>query len=305
MKSLVATAVSAAFCFCLLSVFSSKTAQAQPIVTGSVTCTGELQQLPDGLYGCTKPLPVHHLGKGGPGGVNPRDYGMCGILSLGMEAAEGVPWKNDVQIVVDSSGNYALQLGVSNKGAKAPIAQWTCVYFWGFNGLPSISHGVGFTPADFSSGTTLNSKPIPGSDGYACIWAGFEGDLAGNARPGSAGVAQGDASAQFDSPVTKFSAQNATSYAFCSGYAAPGWKGWHYLNNTGTSTSTPKSLGINKKDYWCYIDSIQVNISSFGPIITVNAQINISPSGDYSLGGIFSTPGNSVSMGYNCLPLTQ
>jgi hypothetical protein len=305
MKSLVATAVSAAFCFCLLSAFSSKTAQAQPIITGSESCTGELQQLPNGLYGCTKTLPVHHLGKGGPGGVNPRDYGMCGILSLGMEALEQVPWKDDVQIVVDSSGNYALQLGVSSKTAKPPVAQFTCVYFWGFKGLPSISHGVGFTPADFSSGTTLSSKPIPGSDGYACIWAGFLGDLGASSSPGQSASAQSDASAQYDSPVTKYSAQNTTSYAFCSGYTAPGWKGWHYLNNTGTSTSTPKSLGKNEKDYWCYIDLIKVNITTFGPGLNINAQINISSSGDYSLGGIFSVPGNSVSMGYNCLPLTQ
>lgn len=305
MKSFVATMVSATFCFYLLSVFLVRTAQAQDITTGSLTCQGELQQLPDGLFGCTQNTGVRHLGKGGPGSGNPKDYGMCGILSVSMEVAEQVPWKNAVQIVVDKAGFYALQVGVSSKSAKAPTAQWTCVNFSGFKGVPAIPDGVGLTPAPFSSGTSPSSTPISASPGFACIWAGFEGDLAGNPHPGSISVAEGGASAQYFKPETKFSAQNATSYAFCSGYTAPSWKTWHYLHNSGVSTTTPTNLGINKKDYWCYMDLIQDDITDFGPIYTVNAAINISKSGDYSLGDIFLKGDNSVSMGYNCLPLTQ
>jgi hypothetical protein len=305
MKTLVATVLSATFCFCLVTVSASKTAKAQVIKTGSLTCTGELQQLQDGLWGCSQPLPVHHLGTGGPGGVNPNDFGMCGLLGVEMGVGEGVGWKDDVQIVVDSSGTYTLQVGVNQKGAKPPIAQWTCVYFSGFKGVPPISDGVGFTPASFSSGSAINTKTISGSAPDACIWAGFLGDLAGTPHQGSTGKWEGEASAQYDKPDTKYSAQNSTSYAFCSGYSGPTWKGWHYLHNTGVNTSTPKNLGINKKDYWCYMDLIQDSISTFGPLYVVNAEINISSTGDYSLTQIFTSGSNSVSMGYNCLPLTQ
>jgi hypothetical protein len=294
-------------CFCLLVVVLPTTAQASdPIVTGSVSCKGELQQLPNGFVGCRQPLPVRHLGKGGPGGVNPNEYGMCGILGVTMSVVEGVPWKDDVQIVVDSAGFYVLQLGISNTsvGLKPPEAKYTCVYFSGFTGLPPISDAVGLTPTPFSSGSSSGSALISGSAGYACIWAGFEGNLAGNPGPGFA-VAQGGASAQYFIPETKYSAQNATSYAFCSGYATPSWKRWHYVNNSGGSTSTPRSLGINKKDYWCYMDLIQDDITDFGPAYTVIANINISSSGDYSLGDIFAKGLDSVSMGYNCLPLAQ
>lgn len=306
MKSFVATMVSATFCICLLSVFLSKSAQAQ-ITTGSLTCTGELKELQDGLFGCTQNTGVRHLGKG-PGGGNPKDYGMCGILSMSMEVAEQVPWKNSVQIVVDATGLYRLQVGVSSKGAKAPTAQWTCINFSGFKGLPPISDGVGLTPAPFSSGISPGNMTIPGSAKYACIWAGFEGDLGGKPHQGSASVAQGLASAQYDKPDTKFSAQNATSFAFCSGYTTPSWNGWQYHLNKGVSTSTPTNLGINKKDLWCYMDLIQDDIVDFGPIYSVSAAINISKSGDYSLADIFHkklTGENSVSMGYNCLLLAQ
>jgi hypothetical protein len=306
MRFFVAT-VAAALCFCLLAGFLSRTAQAAgPIVTGSFSCKGKLQQLPNGFVGCTLRLPVRHLGKGGPSGGNPNEYGMCGILGVTMNVAEQVSWKDDVQIVVDSAGFYTLQLGISNTlvGVKPPEAQYTCVYFSGFSGLPPISGAVGSTPTPFSSGSSLGSATIPGSADYACIWAGFEGDLAGKPTAGSA-VAQGDASAQYFKPETRFSAQHAKSYAFCSGYTAPTWKGWHYVNNSGGSTSTPKSLGIKKQDSWCYMDLIQDNITDFGPVYTVIASINISSSGDYSLGGIFKKGPDSVSMGYNCLPLAQ
>jgi len=307
MKSFVAILVAATFWFCLQTVFLLRTAEAQ-ITTGSLTCSGELEQLPNGLFGCSQNTGVRHLGKGGPGSGNPKEYGMCGILSMTMEVAAQVPWKNAVQIIVDTEGFYKLQVGVSSKGAKAPMAQWTCVNFWGFTGVPALSDGFGLTPAPFSSGPSPGSVPISGSDGLACIWAGFEGDLAGNPRPGSAGLAQGGASAQYFNPDTKFSAQSATTYAFCSGYTAKAWKGWNFLNNSGTSTSTPTNLGINQKEFWCYMDLIQDDITDFSPIYLVSAQINISKGGDYSLGGIFRkvlTGVNSVSMGYNCLPLAQ
>ncbi|MGO9931642.1 MAG: hypothetical protein ACLPV8_07505 [Steroidobacteraceae bacterium] len=304
MKSCVVMLVAAIFWFCLQSVFLLRTAEAQ-ITTGKLTCTGDLVQLPNGLFGCSQTLPVRHLGKGGAGSGNPRDYGMCGILGMAMEVEEQLPWKDAVQIVVDASGFYKLQIGVLPKSGKPPTAQWTCVNFWGFTGVPPISDGFGLTPAPFSSSTSPSSVLISGSAGDACIWAGFEGDLAGSPKPGSFGLAEGGASAQYYRPETKLGAQSATTYAFCSGYTvSPSWK-WHFLYNSGVSTSTPRNLGINEKDFWCYMDLIQDDISGFGPIYSVSAQINISGTGDYSLGGIFLSGDNSVSMGYNCLPLAQ
>jgi hypothetical protein len=263
-------------------------------------------QLPNGFAGCTQRIPVRHLGKGGPSTGNPNDYGMCGILSVDMPVTEDFAWKDDVQIVVDSAGYYALQVGISNTtvGLKPPIAQWTCVYFSAFTGLPALSDGTGFTPGSFSGGSSGGSLPISGSAGNACIWAGFEGDLAG--KPAQAGpVAAGGASAQYYHPETKFSAQNATSYAFCSGYKSASWTGWQYRNNSGSSTTTQTNLGINKKNWWCYMDLIEDNISNFGPAYNVMASLNISKNGEYSLGGIFKVSGGSVSMGYNCLRLAQ
>jgi len=308
MRSFVATVVAATFS-CLLFGSLLRTAEAQGIVTGTVECQGELQKLPNGLLGCSQPTHVRHLGKGGPGSGNPNDYGMCGILSINMNVAEDLTWKDDVQIVVNSAGEYEIQVGINNTsvGLKPPVAQYTCVYFHAFKGVPPISDGVGLTPAPFSAGTSGGSAPISASPAYACIWAGFEGDLAASPKPGSVAVAEGKAGAQFFKTETEFSAQSATSYAFCSGYTAPSWL-WHYLNNSGVSIDTPTNLGINKKDYWCYMDLIQDDIVDFGPVYTVIAQINISSTGDYSLGGIFHkmvTGENSVSMGYNCLPLTQ
>jgi hypothetical protein len=301
MRSLVVTAVAATVCFGIPFVFPFGTASAKDIENTSYSCKGKAQLMQqNGLYGCTgQPLKVRPLGSGG-GGVNPNDYGMCGVLGVSGLAAE----TNEARIIIDN-GYYVPQVA-SNNPSLTPTLDVTCVYFKAFKGLPSISDGSFLSPPSFKNGSSVGDKDIASSAGKACIWAGFTGELKAPLAPQTAG---GSASAMYANPETKIESSNATSYAFCSGYTATTWTGWQYVIKSPAYYNIAGTTKINENDYWCYMDGIetQFDISNAGGPLptTIDAGLKISFTNVYSTIGIYTTGHHSVGMGFNCLPLQQ
>jgi len=258
------------------------------------------QQLPNGSYGCTVPLGVRPPGHGGGGG-NPNDWGICGILSLSGEFGP----KTVIEIVVDSSGYYAVSLE-NNSPSDVPTAETTCVLFTDFTKVPPASDAssTGPPPPGFSHNGT-----ITGSAGDACIWAGLSGNLITIDQ--AAGLAGGLAVAEFNVSESFIGSQSVTSYAYCVGYTAASWKGWTFVSPKPNLT-TPLSvisLGLNDKHDWCYMQGIEAQLNiydDYGAYIdgtkAISAGLDLSGTGNYTMA---ATPAGGISVSYNCLPLKQ
>jgi hypothetical protein len=284
----------------LAFIFPSKTMAG--VTHGTASCpAGTAKELPNGGWGCTIPL---HVGRPGPGGgVNPNDWGMCGVLGL---AATFGP-ETVAEVIVEPNGYYAVSLA-ANVPKYIPTLNWTCVLFTDFQGVPPVSDATasGSPPDGFSfngGGYPGASKPIPGSTGNACIWAGLSGNLTTYVP-----VNQGEfgfAFAEFETPATNIGSENVTSYAFCSGYSAVGWTGWNYVIPHATFYAPPHitKLGFNDANDWCYMGGIEANLTSpDAPVPPVSAHLYLSSGGDYSIG---TSPAGYIGISFNCLPLKQ
>jgi hypothetical protein len=291
MRSFVATAVAVAFCFAF--VFPLRSAAAQKIINGTVNCNGKVEQLPNGLYGCTKPLPLQP-----PGGVNPNDYAMCGVLIVsGLPTPLGQSNPTIEARFIIADGQYAAQLGISY--GSPPDLKFTCVHFTAFTGPPPVSDArVSISPP------VSNSNMDVGSAADACIWAGFIGSL--DAVTGAPTVVRGQASAMYVGAKTEIQAYGATSYAFCYGYTAS-WKGWQYAINGVHYHNSPGTTNVHENRNWCYMDGIQTQTDQQNAKHlpkTFDAGLKIS-SGVYGTTGIYAIGDSSVGMGYNCLSFNQ
>jgi hypothetical protein len=222
---------------------------------------------------------------------------MCGVLSIsGNFGALTV-----ARIIVDSSGYYAVEL-IANTPKLIPTLGWTCVLFSDFTGTPPPSQAsfLGAPLPSFKGGMGGGSEKITGSPGNACVWAGLSGNLETVTNEG----AFGDAFAFYAGPETIIGAQNVTSYAFCSGYSAPGWKRWQF-SVAGNGIYRPMkvtSIGLNDAEDWCYMTRIEAYLLypsyHVGPI---SASLILSGA-NYSIG---ATPPGGTWLGFNCLPLKQ
>jgi hypothetical protein len=291
MRSFVATAVAAAFCFAF--VFPLGSAAAQKIINTTINCNGKVERLENGLYGCTKPLPLQP-----PGGVNPNDYAMCGVLIVsGLPTPLGQSNPTIEARIIIAGGQYAGQLAASS--GPSPVLEITCVHFTAFAGPPPVSDARVSIPPPVN-----NSTMDVGSTADACIWAGFIGSL--DAATGTPTLVRGQASAMYVGPKTEIQAYGATSYAFCYSYTAS-WKGWKYEINAAHYNNSPGTTSVHENRDWCYMDGIQTltdQLNAKHLPKTFDAGLKIS-SGVYSTTGIYAKGASSVGMGYNCLPFNQ
>jgi hypothetical protein len=232
---------------------------------------------------------------------------MCGILGVSGEFGPDTV----AEVVVDASGYYAAEV-LNNKPSLVPKLDWTCVLFTDFKGVPPLSKltSSGTPPYGWASNSSL--KPISGSTGSACIWAGFSGNLENTT--GTDNSELGFVAAPYQGPETSngVGATKASSYAFCSGYSSPLWTGWKHssmgLKWQGTPTLTSVPIPKNKASDWCYLQGIELSLVypnySVGP---VTASLTLSSSGDYGklAGALPPNPPGGVGISYDCLPLTQ
>lgn len=286
------------FC-CLAFVFPVRTAAS--VTSGPASCNDtNTEQMPSGAYGCTIPLKVRQPGHGG--GSNPNDWGMCGLLSVSTKFGFGP--LSVARVIVLPSGFYTVQLLAATKVA-IPTAEWTCVLFTDFKGVPPVSDVTSSGPlpdgfsfkAGYAPTIYGTSEIIKKSAGNACIWAGLSGEL--SMYWPADGAVEGAAYAQFDGLESSLGSKFATTYAFCSGYASSSWKGWKYLHTgLGVSAST---TGLSDAHNWCYMDGILLEDPN-QPVITapIFGGIRLS-SGSYSR----ATTSPYTYVGFNCLALEQ
>jgi hypothetical protein len=243
------------------------------------------------------------VGRPGKGGSsNPNDWGMCGILSV--SGNFGPP--SVAEIIVDSSGYYQPRV-FALSASVVPTMEMTCVLFTDFKGVPAASDAIssGSPPDGWSYKGAY--KPIAGSAGQACIWAGLYGNVEtiNQAEQGAFGFA----AAQYAGPDTVNGSQNVKTYAFCNGYSAASWKGWNFYTK-GMGWDDPpsggKSISLDKANTWCYMQGIQTRLlwPNFA-VGVISASLKISSKGDYSIAA--NAPGGQggTYISWNCLALKQ
>ncbi len=303
MRSFLIPPVAAIFALCFAFLCPSRTAA--QVTHGTAKCPdGKIVQTDNGVS-CTISLKVRTPGSGG--GSNPNDWGMCGVLRLSAYFSPAT----EARIIVEPSGYYAVRLAAA-KASVLPTLRWTCVLFSTFKGVPPVSDATFSGPPYplYKGSSGGGTKSITGSGKNACIWAGLLGNLEKYSQADLGGF--GYAYAQFDRPETVLGAQNVTSYAFCSGYSTPSWKGWKYFHYGYSFYAPPDhdiALGLNDGHYWCYMDGIETRLLypnyTLGPI---SGSINLSSSGNYGMSATPSpaaAPPGGVLVDFNCLPLEQ
>jgi hypothetical protein len=288
-NSLAIAAMGAVFPICLALTCLSVPAVASVIsgpANGPVTCNA-------GNDTCTSvtPLPVGP-GQGGGSVINPRDYGMCGLLHL----AGTFENSTTARIIVAADGYYAVETSWRGSPTAGPAVEWTCVHFTDFTGLPPVSDGATFqAPVVFASSGSMTTNKVGGM-GDACIWAGLRGGLPSGNQPSSV-------SAQYDTNYTLDSAQSApettlSTYAFCTGF-----KGFSFHNyfdaiagfGVGSTDGVWAALSFTPDRAFCYMDGVgNMDGGAFS-----TAGLRISP-GQYAY-----NVGNYSLLYLNCMSLSQ
>jgi hypothetical protein len=265
---------------CLALAVLSHEAAATPI---SGTVMGGGGTLEGNTMVSYTPIPVSS-----PGGADPNDSGMCGVLSL-----SGTFYDSTVAEIVVRDGYYSVHRRWPASQPDGPTVGWTCVHFSDFTGLPSAPQAEIFLPPTVvsSTGGLLQQKTIGGFP-QACIWEGVAGGF--STQGGGFASAAPDRS----TGTTTVSAQSVASttistYPYCFSFTSP--VSWTYLEPNVwilTPPGPPENLSISTKQNWCYMEGI-------APLAQdVDAGLSIMSS-TYHL----STTNADVM--FNCLSLSQ
>jgi hypothetical protein len=215
-------------------------------------------------------LPVGPAPSGGTG-VNPSDYGMCGILGLSGVFSDNL---TVAQIIVEPNGYYGVYTNWAKSNPNPPILTWTCVRLTDFTGLPPVSDFATSGPYSLThSGYGEVSENAGGPDTNACMWAGLEGAF--SEAPRDFLYVGGGLDGSMTDPLNVLGVESTatgltlTTYSFCNTFEAKDFS-WNYYESTplGGGDCTLEDMGalpciattvpgpVDTEHYWCYVSGI-------------------------------------------------